>query len=460
MPDPVAGRLATLAAWVDKFLVDNLEPLEPSSIKSFDEWLEACDYTQARKAELRLAKEELGEEIPSGAMLHCKSFMKKESYFERYKYPRAINSRTDYFKVYSGPWFSSIEDRVYRHPAFIKHVPVRLRPQYIYDKLHSWGCWYITDYTSFESSFTPALMEACELRLYRYMLQRFPEVSSSICDAISGENLCKFRDVQVKVEGCRMSGDMCTSLGNGFTNFMVMSCIVNSLGGNCMGVVEGDDGEFGTSVEVTREDFRAYGFDIKIERIDDLFRGSFCGLVLTRELTSMVDPRKVLSCFGISLSPHALGSPKVRLELLRAKALSLIYEHPRCPIVTALGRRYELLTRGLRARFEADWWRSGLVRQIFEFREDTERQVALGISDQIRADFAEQFGIEPHIQIAIESYLDCHGVEPLDHQLIQALFPPFAASRDYYSRFVSSQWRDYDWVYAVEPYVDRAAPVP
>lgn len=39
-----------------------------------------------------------------------------------------INSRSDAFKAFSGPFFKAIEKVVYEMPEFIKHTPVPDRP--------------------------------------------------------------------------------------------------------------------------------------------------------------------------------------------------------------------------------------------------------------------------------------------------------------------------------------------
>lgn len=401
---------------------------------------------------MRQVADELGRNVPSGFMLFCKSFMKKEHYWDKYKYPRAIKSRSDFVKVFVGPYFKAIEDVLFSHPAFIKHIPIKDRPEYIYDMLAKWGKWYVTDYTSFESSFSPLVMEALELVLYEHMLMHYPGMFEFIRDMLTGENRCVFKDATVEVMGKRMSGEMCTSLGNGFSNLMLFKFVVYEKGGECAGVVEGDDGEFGSSVTISGEDFLTLGFTIKLVELNDLFSGSFCGLMLTRELTSMTDPRKALVRFGTSLSPVALGSDNARLGLLRAKALSLVYEHPRCPILTQLGLRYIALTKGHNAIFESDYWHSHVAQETLSNEEWTMLQVARGISPGIREDFERLYGIDTCSQLQIEQYIASHDISELDHPAIEALYAPSFVGREYYERYVSDYWREYDWPAAFEPH--------
>lgn len=438
-----------------RFVVENFKPLGPDTDLSISTWLDSTDYPEWRKQQLREAADSLGGETPSGPDLVCKSFMKKEHYWNCYKYPRAIKSRTDRAKVFVGPAFKAIESVVFQHPSFIKHISVKDRPKYISDKLARWGHWYQTDYTSFEASFCPDFLRVCEIVLYSHMLVHFPELARFISQMLSGRNKCHFRHATVSVDGRRMSGEMCTSLGNGFTNLVLFLFLVSEKNGRCDGVVEGDDGLFGCTVSLSAADFAQLGFIIKIDELDELLKGSFCGLMMTRKLTSMTDPRKVLLRFGVSLSPVALGSRNARRGLLRAKALSLLYEHPRCPILTALASRYVALTEGVAAIFDRSYKQAGLLQEMERNQDWLRRQLELGIDDEIRQDFSDTYGIEPHIQLRLEALFATSGEEELDDPVLDSLYEPGFVGRDYYAKYVSRLHREYDDVLATEP-VERS----
>lgn len=76
-----------------------------------------------------------------------------------------------------------------------------------------------------------------------------------------------------------MSGDMCTSLGNGFSNKMKAEFLAYKAGGTIDGFVEGDDGLFVTNFELRSSDYEKLGFTIKIEEIADPCEASFCGMI-------------------------------------------------------------------------------------------------------------------------------------------------------------------------------------
>jgi len=151
-----------------------------------------------------------------------------------------------------------------------------------------------------------------------------------------------------------MSGEMCTSLGNGFTNLMLALFIASLRHGHLEGYVEGDDGLFATDFELTKEDYLNLGFTMK--NVDEVFHpgwASFCGMLFGDSLQIVRSPRRFLENFGWTHSA-VHGGEKVMLGLLRAKALSAVYETPHCPIVSVLARRALHHTRGVTPRFVND----------------------------------------------------------------------------------------------------------
>jgi len=239
-----------------------------------------------------------------------------------------INARSDRFKVLTGPYFKCIERELYQRPEFIKHIPVCERPKYIEDYVQRVGGRYVeTDHSAFEAHMTPEIMKAIEFQLYDYMLQYVDkhDVRYHIHQALGGKNVCKFANCTMTVRGGRMSGDMCTSLGNGFTNLMIMNYVCSKLGSKCTGVVEGDDGLFVVEGRVpTVEDFSPVGFELKLAERLTPAESHFCGMIYAEgTYENIIDPSALLCKFGWSTSQQRMGGERTRLGLLRAKALSL-----------------------------------------------------------------------------------------------------------------------------------------
>lgn len=441
MPTPDPEFLRGFERFVASQLVD-LPSIPVGADVSLATCLEGAPYSMARKVQLWNVAQELGEASLQPEHVVNLGFGKMQTDMD-FKFNRGIHSRHDAFKVFSAPYFRLAESQVYSHyHSFIKHVPVCERPSYIISVCGAGPRYYATDFTSYEAAFTGSIMQASELQLYRKLFANYPAVSDQICEAISGNNVCKFRDYSFSVDACRMSGDMCTSLGNGFTNLMVFRYIVASKGGVCDGVVEGDDGLFASTVEVTKEDYTKLGFDVKILEHSSLLTASFCGLVCTDELTSMTEPRKVLVNFGWSHSPLAKGNARVLRKLLRAKALSLCYEQPRCPLLTALAMRALQLTDGEEPIFDRGYWADQLNRETLYFSERTQAAVKAGITNSMRCQFASLYGVPVDVQLSFEEYISNIGLdEQIDHPIVDLLFPPSHPCR-YYSQHYVSSWDD------------------
>jgi len=321
------------------------DPLSSTDDLSKETWLKNRPYPEYRKQELREVEDDIWSMNKDHAkkFLFNKSFMKEEEYPE-FKHARGINSRTDAFKVFSGPIFSAIEKKIFSAPEFIKKIPVSERPAYIKNHMEMFGDNpKNSDYTSFEASFVKELMVACELVCYRYYTKNLPNGDlffSVVSEALTGKNKCIFKFFVAEVRATRMSGDMCTSLGNGFTNLMAIEFLHFNAGykvPRC--IVEGDDSLFNHTGNITSNMFEDLGLIVKMERHTSLNTASFCGLVYHEDdLINITNPKEVLMSFGWLNARYYKSRIGKCKALLRCKALSLLYQYPGAPIFTALAR--------------------------------------------------------------------------------------------------------------------------
>jgi len=345
-PCPNERLLNKFAEYVNQQLQIMLTPLPYDVDLSVETWLKNTPYTISRKEQLYKTYNRMMNECP-GVMqtehsekrrkiyaVNC--FMKDESYPE-YKYPRAINSRSDEFKCLVGPLCKAIEKQVFQLEYFIKKVPVALRPLDLKQNVYQEGSKCIgTDYTSFEALFTQRFMMVCEQQLFDYMTKMIQDDIKMLLRLLTTVNECNYRDVfTVLVEAVRMSGEMCTSLANGFSNLMIMKFVAyKSKVQSLKGRVEGDDGVFTFYGDLKQKLFEAMGLLIKIDNYDNVLSGSFCGIRCDSEtLTNVTDPISTLLDFGWTTREYAHASEKKLNELLRAKSLSFIWQYPGCPII-------------------------------------------------------------------------------------------------------------------------------
>lgn len=365
LPVPDPDLLEELQIFVRRWLERNLRPLGPCGLMSFEEWVAQTPYPERRRDELRQLYLSLRGKLPSrkqSSRIAC--FMKTEPSElvegKGAKYGRLIMSRSDWAKVTMGPAMASIERQVYdvARPDggiyFIKHVPVPERYLHV-NALKKTGYTYVaTDYTSFEASFSSPVMRVVECQLYRYMLGDTP-LSKWIEETLCGRNELVLRSgFRYSVHGRRMSGDMCTSLGNGFTNLMLMLFMSSKFDMGVTGLVEGDDGIFAARYVPPKLQsmLLALGFDVKLNPVDDPSSAGFCGIVAA-DSGNIKDPKRFFTSFGWTSSCIDAG-PEVMRQLLAAKALSAQYELPNCPLIRPAADRALKFSAGAKPRYSED----------------------------------------------------------------------------------------------------------
>lgn len=435
IPKADPKMLTEFSAFVDKWIRSNVLPVRPYD---FEEWLLSTTYNEARKDELRVAYEGLRGGLPTRQACQSVSTFVKSEFYDLWKHARMINSRSDSFKVFSGPLFKAIEDEVYKHAAFIKHVPVPERPALI-DALRRSGRSYInSDFKAYESHFTAEFMMSCELKLYRYcLIGMSASVVDTLCNSLMGVNKMSLRNgMKASVVARRMSGDMCTSLGNGFSNLMLALFLAEKHGYTIEGFVEGDDGIFAVSgakpgwLPDTGSSgecglvlaYAALGFTIEVEQFRDPRMASFCGMIFGPDNSIIRDPRHFVRGFGWTQS-FINGRSKIMHELLRAKALSACYETPNCPIVGPMARYALSITEGYAPRFVAD----GFHRYAL----DAYKAPQFCPSEGVRALFAEVYAIPIPVQYAIEKLIS-EG----DMASVGVLMPPTSDDLWYTTKYI------------------------
>lgn len=420
-PPADVGLLAELKEFVSAYVNRKLTPLSSDCDLGLDAWLDGTTYPQWRKEELRKVFSSFeGDDLldPEKFYTACKSFMKDETYVD-FKHARGINSRTDTFKTFLGPIAKLIESEVYKLRPFIKHIPVRDRPRVIVDRLMREGAkYYATDYTAFEALFRRALMEAIEFVLYDYMTKdlHVHALLMEVCDKVlGGVNVCVFRTFIVRVLATRMSGEMVTSLGNGFSNLMIVKFLCRKLGiGSLRLFVEGDD-----CIASTREgfpssgDFSRLGLIIKIEEHDDLCSASFCGIISDEiDQINVVDPLEVLVKTGWTTSQYARVRGGKLKTLLRCKALSMAYMYPGCPVVQEFAHYLLRATRSFDVRGFLErnkqlslWERDqiGAAVRVAKDREGVEG-LRLPVPIRTRVLVEHKFQLSVELQLKLEGY--------------------------------------------------------
>jgi hypothetical protein len=303
-------------------------------IMSLADWLACSNYSLHHQTDMLSQWEQERMRDVNNDDFVARAFIKAESYGE-YKQPRIISGRGNITKLVFGPFVKSCELLVYHHfhENFVKNFPVQGRPELL---MNIFGDLEVleTDYTSFESSIRAPIMNVCEWALFKHLhasmgqkYVRFLKLRSSL----------RFKNKLRKVkfagmEPYRFSGDLHTSLGNGFTNLMLMKFACHSGGASFRGLVEGDDGLFVFDPRIDLSKITALGFKLKLKRCPKFTVASFCGIVCSAD-SLILDPIQTLLKLFVSFS-HLAKLPGKRLGLLKSKAMSLLALAPRAPVVS------------------------------------------------------------------------------------------------------------------------------
>lgn len=455
--------------FVQRWLRRHLTPFNSTDDLSFETWINSAPYTQARKDELKNKYYSMNfgwhmQPREFKKFFRVKSFVKDETYVD-YKHSRSINSRDDFLKCIFGPIMQAIANYLMksRH-EFIKYVPVHERPQYIIDLLHRLAVKFkSSDYTSFEAHFNPQIMQDCEMQLFRYMLQNVDNGDRMIAyieyAKYLNPNMCFFKDFLIKVVGKRMSGEMDTSLSNGFSNlmFLLYSAEANGIDpDSVLAVIEGDDALCVVPGEIPDSFYKDFGLSVKIEQHDHLEYASFCGLVFDlKDRAIVTDVFDAIATFGWTTQNYLNAKPEMLKSILRCKALSMAYQYKNCPILSKFSFKMLQLTSDVKIdkimmnpKF-IDSYYLDILQQAIEYssKNGLIPDVQLGTRNLVES----LYGINIADQLKIEKQIDdIVDLSPFDCPLLLKHAPK--SYQQYYERYViQRQTRDYNCLDLIFP---------
>lgn len=380
-----------------------------------DHWLNNSSYSGKRKRDLFKLASEMKNRDHTYSNSLCKSFLKEEAYPD-FKPPRTINARSDEAKVITGPAIKFISDLFFKHDFAVKKIPYSQRGEHI-AKVLDLGFntrYVVTDYSSFEGSFSPEFSKACFGTMIKYFIQS--EVADFIIRCDSGGTWTECIHGKAYVNGTRMSGDMWTSLANSVSNLVLFRVASEVSGVKCAGVVEGDDSLFAVSdLEIFYDKgvdvFRRLGFIIEIDEVPSPTTGNFCSTCYVgKDHIPIMDPTEMLMRFGWSFS-YKVPSEKLANELLRAKAMSMMCESYGCPILNVLAFRLLQLTEGYNARMRDNWYSKSLLSKEHVIFSVKNNWIYLNGNfydrytvpdNSVREEFSKQYGIPVLTQLAVE----------------------------------------------------------
>lgn len=405
--------------FVRSFLHKMFSPLKVDADTSYQTFRSEINHPEHRKVELDVAYDRLPQTGPR-QWAALKKFVKIE-FFDKYKHARLINARCDLAKVKFGPYIHAIEKQIYNCHFFAKHMSVSDRPKILYERFSKFPKIMCSDYTAFESHMTKQLMNICESQLVRFMLRNVPngrKIANEYVAMLEGKNKTRSRLDATTVMATRMSGEMSTSLSNGFTNICALlfmkftrmrrsdpAYTIDTLLANTDLLVEGDDAVMGLLQDESYsiQDFEKVGLSAKIDIKTSIEYSRFCQIAFDKtDMQNIGDIRRILRKVFWTTHKINAGTSKL-LRLLRAKGLSLLNEFPACPVITSVGKMIIRLTRGVVPDYTGLEWKGKIDEKSTLIKVASSK-----FTEYSRYHVAKEQGISIEMQRELEQIFDTH----------------------------------------------------
>jgi len=492
LPDMCYATVDRLGAFIEEVLPHILDPLDVDTDVSLGAWLAQTNYNESQRAVLLKCNDDVASKIWGDVDKRGRvgGFPK----FQHFKGPlsdseikialsRGIYARSNYAKIIYGPIAKAVERKVFYGPRtakyFAKSTEVKDRPRMLMELFDVPGATVLmTDFSTFEATHR-ILVQMLVRSLLRYMTQKLPlhDVFMEKFDRwINGANDIAFADFDAWVMGRTQSGEMITSLSNSLLNLMCFLFAAHEQGIDWREIVikvEGDDGATlrhpDLNVACAQQTIRDLGADLKLEEVNHISVGSFCGNVFSpRALKNTCDPWHVLGTMQWLPRQYALAKPKTKLAAVRAKAMSLLMEKPG-PIVTAFAKRILRETSGVSirkylsgqniSRWEKARWTQNMAAHGIEHPDVSNAGFLSKVDQEIdlstRLLVQQLYRVSPADQIKIERMFD--GFEPVDNRFIMGFV---SATDRYFFLHYSDKLNDKnlrypDKIWSVDPELQR-----
>lgn len=403
-------------------------------------YLEHLNQTASRIRSLRGTREKI--EFFESNFSKIKAFVKNEGWPEP-KAARIICSPCDESKVILGPVCHAADLRTFgldarsengqRNPGsqfFVKGTdprdwPEKLRLLFGQDLVRG------TDFTSMEAHHRDEFAEIGLFWLLHMMhdLPELKEIRVFLAKLVVGRREIQNKNVTVEMLGTLMSGALWTSSMNAILNLCIMMYLklrtkypllqakeLSKRWPEVKVLCEGDDGLI-EAFEPAPGLCSAMGILLKFEPAVPFNQSGFCRIFCdSSSLTVVKNPIDVMrKFFALPARYEKLRDTKLK-SLLRARALSYLFNFGQCPVVASLCHWVLRRTRSIHVALddEPDWWARRTLAKALREKPWMARKAVPDTSRQMVADI---FGLPIESQLDLEKIFDFSNEDVLQMDL-------------------------------------------
>jgi len=370
-PKPNPKHMAVKRRIVDEICEAHFPPLNDSDLLPFEQLLSGLSYNQTRIDTIRQMHEDRPGDFyqPEDRHKHGVSAHRPTGYFNKeepygsFKFPRGIHAMgAELLKAdvwgNMGRFIYAVQEVVYSIPPQIKH----LTPQGVAERLMALGpgSKTVSDYSSYEASFTRDVQESAQFRLYDHMASGLSQGSAlmeHIRWALGKTHRAKNKFFTVTLKNLKCSGDFDTALSNWFDNVATWAAVLDIRHGIHWSdsinwfLCEGDDNITDDhGLEVNASDFANLGMKAKVESHLDPGEAGFCQKYVTEAGTLVGDVILFLGKRNYLPTKYHNASRACKMSLARVTAMSILSALPNAPGISEWAWKVLELTDGVVVR--------------------------------------------------------------------------------------------------------------
>jgi len=387
----------------------------------------------------------------------------------QFKYSRNIQPRTKKANMILGPIMHAIEKYLFHdssdyakpnplNPEFVKCFSTQDKAKYLAQVFSGDSSVYGTDASAFECQMRNYVLLNSELPMLRAHLSTSEFENADYVITWLYHNIFsvasptgqrgRLSNCDLPILDMRCSGDMMTSLGNGWNNLMFLkfcfSRYSNTHPSNIRVVVEGDDGLVASSAELEgiKDTFEKLGLSYKFDRYTNVQEAKFCQLTFNAGGELFREALGPILRSGWLPMKYRFANRNTRLALLRLRALSYIHQYPNAPIICVWAKRVLDLTAVAETRLKrlVQSESNMYLREQMDLTLHSNLPLDAGVvHEQMRLPYMHNYGVSIADQVGLERQLAAMCLGPFESPILERNCPRIWSF--YALNYVVPDWR-------------------